>query len=223
MEKAQVIALLEKYWQAETTIVEEQALADYFRGGRVDADLLVFSDLFAYFREEAQVSAGPDFGDRILERLALEESAGVVNAADMRAVDMQAADMQAADMRAVAKPPAVVTADVTAPGEVPAIVPTREPFRFGVLAAAAAIFAIVAGLHLLTPAGRPTILASNDTAATMHEKTARTPEKLTAVPEAGFTDTYDDPEKALAAVRHALLIASNHLNQGRRQLTAAHK
>lgn len=213
MEKAQVIALLEKYWQAETTIVEEQALADYFRGGRVDADLLVFSDLFAYFHEEAQVSAGPDFGDRILERLALEESAGVVNAADMRAVDM----------RAVAKPPAVVTADVTAPGEVPAIVPTREPFRFGVLAAAAAIFAIVAGLHLLTPAGRPTILASNDTAATMHEKTARTPEKLTAVPEAGFTDTYDDPEKALAAVRHALLIASNHLNQGRRQLTAAHK
>jgi len=28
-------------------------------------------------------------------------------------------------------------------------------------------------------------------------------------------DTYDDPEKALAAVRHALLIASTHMNEGK--------
>lgn len=32
---------------------------------------------------------------------------------------------------------------------------------------------------------------------------------------ATIKDTYDDPEKALAAVRHALLIASTHMNEGK--------
>lgn len=185
MEKAQVLTLLEKYWQAETTIAEEQALAAYFQGGQVDPELLVYSDLFAYFREEAQITAGPGFGDRILQRLGmpLEEETPPL--------------------------PARKPFD-------PAVLPTRKSFGLGVLAAAAAILAMVAGLYLLTPAGRPTILASNDTAV-------KRPEKMIVAPEARFPDTYDDPEKALAAVRHALLIASNHLNQGRRRITGANK
>jgi len=32
---------------------------------------------------------------------------------------------------------------------------------------------------------------------------------------ATIKDTYDDPEKALAAVRHALLVASTHMNEGK--------
>jgi hypothetical protein len=80
MEKALVIALLEKYWQAETTIAEEQALADYFRQGPVDPGLEAYRDVFSYFREEARVSAGPGFGNRILQRLGLplEEATPVV-------------------------------------------------------------------------------------------------------------------------------------------------
>jgi hypothetical protein len=79
MEKATVISLLEKYWQAETTVAEEQALAAYFQGADVDPGLQAYSDLFSYFHEEGQVSAGPGFGNRILQRLGLpldEKGAG---------------------------------------------------------------------------------------------------------------------------------------------------
>ena len=162
MEKATVIALLEKYWQAETTIAEEQALAAYFRGDAVEDELLPYRELFVYFHEEAQVSAGPGFGDRILQRLGLpleEEQAPVVPIA-------------------------------------------REPFQRGIAAAAAAIILIVAGLFLQKPARQPTILAASHARA---------------------TDTYEDPEKALAAVRRALLVASKNLNEGRRQLAGDRK
>ena len=72
MEKATVIQLLEKYWQAETTIAEEKMLADYFRGHEDPGpELAPYRDLFAYFGQEAQVTAGPDFGTRILERVGL--------------------------------------------------------------------------------------------------------------------------------------------------------
>src|ERR1700744_796786 len=81
MEKATVMALLEKYWQAQTTVGEEQALAAYFQGNQVDPDLLLYSDLFAYFSEEAEVTAGSDFGERILERLGLAADGTAVSAA----------------------------------------------------------------------------------------------------------------------------------------------
>jgi hypothetical protein len=71
-----------------------------------------------------------------------------------------------------------------------------RPFRSGLISAAAVVLIIIAGLYLITP-------------------------KPTAQPPATakVTDTYDDPEKALASVRHALLIASAHLNEGRKQIT----
>lgn len=169
MEKALVIALLEKYFQAETTIAEEQTLAAYFQGDEVDPGLEGYRDLFSYFHEEAQVSAGPDFGDRILQRLGLPLDAPVVPLA-------------------------------------------REPFRLGVAAAAAAIVIIVAGLFLMEPPVQPGMLADNRIAA----QTMRTD-------RTHIIDTYDDPQQALAAVRHALLIASRNLNQGRREITGAHK
>jgi hypothetical protein len=148
MEKATVIALLEKYWQAETTLGEEKALAEYFRR-QPDPDLESYRDLFLYFGREAQVSAGPDFENRILQRVHL------------------------------------------------AARPARK-FHLGFIAAAASICAIVAGLFLLTPRERNPGIAS-------------------AAPMA-IADTYNDPEQALAAVRHALLVASTHLNEGRRSI-----
>lgn len=168
MEKAQVIILLEKYWQAETTIAEEQALAGYFREGPVDPELEAYREVFSYFREEARVSAGPGFGNRILQGLGLPLDE-----------------------------------------ETPVVPMTRQSFRLGVMGAAAAILLVVAGLFLLRPLGQPTMLADNQTRP--------------ATQRSQITDTYDDPQQALAAVRRALLVASRNLNQGRREITGTSK
>jgi hypothetical protein len=187
MEKATALALLEKYWQAETTIAEEAALAAYFCGGEVDAELLPYCELFIYFQEETQISAGPDFGDRILQRLGLP-------------LDAEAA---------------------------PVVPVAREPFRLGMAAAAAAILLVVTSLFLLKPVGEPAILAdtrpTGQTASGAGIAAASSTGQGRSTERAVVTDTYDDPEQALAAVRHALLIASRNLNQGRRRLTGAHK
>jgi hypothetical protein len=180
MEKATVIALLEKYWQAETTIAEEQALAAYFQGPDVDPELQGYGDLFSYFHEEAQISAGPGFGNRILQRLGLpldEEETPAAGAFETSG------------------------APVAGRAEVPVVPMTRRPFRWGVAGAAAAIVLVVAGLFLLEPVGHRTMLAD----------------------KSAITDTYDDPEQALAAVRHALLVVSKNLNQGRREITGSRK
>jgi hypothetical protein len=141
MEKAYIIALLEKYWRAETSVEEEKALAAYFKSGIVDADLEPYCDLFAYFEEEAQVSPGAGFESRILQ----------------------------------------------------AITPVRH-FSWSLVAAAAAVLVVVAGVFIFQPS----------------------PPRATV---ARITDTYENPEQALAAVRHALLVASVHLNEGQKQIT----
>ena len=148
MEKSTVIGLLEKYFQAETTLAEEKALAEYFEDV-VDPELAPYQEMFRYFGQESEVTAGPAFGERILQRVGLSAR------------------------------------------------PARR-FHLGFIAAAASICAIVAGLFWMTPGDRKTTPAVAVT--TIH-------------------DTYDDPEQALAAVRHALLIASTHLNEGRRSIT----
>jgi hypothetical protein len=71
-------ALLEKYWQTETTVEEEKTLATYFRGPGIDPDLEPFRELFAYFEEEGKVTPGEDFESRILERIHQADAAPVV-------------------------------------------------------------------------------------------------------------------------------------------------
>lgn len=96
------------------------------------------------------------------------------------------------------------------------LMPARErsswlgSFNGGMMAAAAAVLVVVSGLFLFTPQ-TPTIqptIAAGTTAGTNAGTTA-----------GQIPDTYDDPGQALAAVRHALLIASAHLNEGRKQIT----
>ena len=161
MEKATVVELLEKYFEAGTTVAEERALAEYFRRqDDLDPDLAPYRDLFLYFGEETLVTAGPDFESRIL----------------------QCVGLSGAPVR-----------------------PART-FDGGFLAAAACITAIVACIFLLAPEGGKHTGFS----------TAQAP-VVTAPATIG--DTYKDPKQALAAVRHALLIASTHLNEGRRSIT----
>jgi hypothetical protein len=178
MEKATVIALLEKYWRTETTVEEEKALMAWFNspgpqpgsdhgpGPDGDPDLEPYRALFAYFEQESQVTPGPDFEARILQHIGITEiPAGTA--------------------------------------ETPAKVRKLHPFRNGLTAAAAIITAITIGLFLLKPAipDGPGPIAQTPKTAPM------------------IKDTYDDPQQALAAVRHALLIASVHLNEGRKQIT----
>jgi hypothetical protein len=174
MEKITIIALLEKYWQAGTTIAEEKMLADYFRtADDLDPELAPYRDLFLYFEQETQVRPEPGFEERILERVGLRTQ-------------------------------------------------RRPIFRIGFIAAAASICAIVAGLMLLTPHAdeRPPAIASTTYPGQAIASTVRPRQ---TIPSTAIQDTYEDPEQALAAVRHALLVASTHLNEGRRSLTGAKK
>ena len=80
--------------------------------------------------------------------------------------------------------------------------PVRR-LRFG-YAAAAAVLLCVCSLFLV-------VRLSRDRAGEAPRITSRVnPQAAVAI-----KDTYDDPEKALAAVRHALLIASTHMNEGK--------
>lgn len=69
MEQDVIAALLEKYWQAETTVAEERQLADYFRQPGIPPEWEPWRNVFAYFEEEAQVRPGKDFESKLLQRI----------------------------------------------------------------------------------------------------------------------------------------------------------
>lgn len=69
MESGEIKALLDRYWQAETTLEEEALLAMYFRQPEVDADLEPVRELFAWKEEEGRIGPGADFDRRLLERI----------------------------------------------------------------------------------------------------------------------------------------------------------
>jgi hypothetical protein len=75
MEQTEIRALLEKYWQAETTVEEERVLAEYFRQVEIEADLEPMRGLFEWREEEAGLKPGADFDSRMLERIAEMETA----------------------------------------------------------------------------------------------------------------------------------------------------
>jgi hypothetical protein len=160
MTQREIKALLEKYWQTETTLEEERQLAEYFRRPDVDPALESFRPMFAWLAEESQLTPDEGFDHRMLQRIA----------------------------------------------------PTRSirP-AFGYAAAAAVILCIAISFFLSTGPGTtpppPDVAAANPKPVT-NAKPAVTHENE-------IKDTYDDPQKALAAVRHALLIASVRINQGR--------
>jgi hypothetical protein len=76
MEQAKIRALLEKYWQAETSVEEERALAEYFRQPEIPADLEPVRGVFAWREEEAELRPGADFDSRMLRRIGDMEGSG---------------------------------------------------------------------------------------------------------------------------------------------------
>jgi hypothetical protein len=158
MEQAEIRALLDKYWTAETSLEEERQLADYFRRPEIDPALEPFRSLFDWRAEEAELTPGEDFDHRMLERIAPTPSL-----------------------------------------RIPSI---------GYAAAAAVILCICISFFLTVSSPGP-----GHSVATSAPPPAVVPASPAVRHE--IKDTYDDPQQALAAVRHALLIASNGISKGR--------
>ena len=78
MEQVKIRALLEKYWQAETSVEEERVLAEFFRQPEIPVDLEPVRGMFEWREEEAELKPGADFDSRILRRIAEMEGGGKV-------------------------------------------------------------------------------------------------------------------------------------------------
>ena len=60
--------LLERYWQAETTLEEEEILRTFFCQKDIPADMQQYAPLFTYEKEETRTDRlGDDFDEHILE------------------------------------------------------------------------------------------------------------------------------------------------------------
>lgn len=57
MESSKINALLDKYFEAETTTAEENTLKTYFAGASVAPEHLPYQTLFQHFTEQKQVKA----------------------------------------------------------------------------------------------------------------------------------------------------------------------
>lgn len=61
--------LLERYWNCETSLEEEQILRSFFRQKEIPAHLLRYKLLFAYLEAEKEVGLGNDFDSKVLARI----------------------------------------------------------------------------------------------------------------------------------------------------------
>lgn len=66
MDIDRIHTLLEKYWNCETSVSEEQELQEFFNFGDVPADLQQFVPVFAYKQNQQSISLSDDF-ERKLE------------------------------------------------------------------------------------------------------------------------------------------------------------
>ncbi|HUB59795.1 MAG TPA: hypothetical protein VL978_03775 [Puia sp.] len=195
MEQAEIRVLLEKYWRAETTVGEERELAEFFRQAEIPADLEPVRGVFVWRDEEAEVRPGADFDRRVLERIRAMEDEGTSGAR--------------------------VARDGVVRG-------------FSIRFAAAAAVILCLGIGLLIPAispgpggaglggpgsvgrgsGAPVSVGPGLGEPGSGGPGIGGPSSEPMVAGMTITDTYTDPNKALAAVRKALLVASVRMNTG---------
>jgi hypothetical protein len=69
MDYKKIEQLLERYWQCETSLEEENALRDFFTNGEVPAGLLPYKELFVYQKEQQIEGLGADFDARMLSKV----------------------------------------------------------------------------------------------------------------------------------------------------------
>lgn len=66
MDSKYIEQLLERYWQCETSLEEEEQLRDFFSGNDVPGHLLRYKDLFVYQQLQQEMHLGEDFDTRVL-------------------------------------------------------------------------------------------------------------------------------------------------------------
>ncbi len=67
-------ALLEKYFDGETSLEEEARLRDYFNGGKVEDDLKVYQPLFQHFSQEQEQALSDEFDGKLFQRMGSTEA-----------------------------------------------------------------------------------------------------------------------------------------------------
>ncbi len=78
MDSNEIKQLLEKYWNCETSLEEEQQLREYFRGNNVPESLKETSELFRYFEKQKKESLVQGFDGEIMNRIKAESPQGKV-------------------------------------------------------------------------------------------------------------------------------------------------
>lgn len=61
--------LMERYWNCETSLEEEQILRSFFRQKEIPAHLLRYKALFAYQEAEKEIGLGDDFDAKVLAQV----------------------------------------------------------------------------------------------------------------------------------------------------------
>lgn len=61
--------LLEKYWEGETSLQEEETIKQYFNNGSIAPELEQYQPLFQFLKEEQDVMISDDFEKRLLEQI----------------------------------------------------------------------------------------------------------------------------------------------------------
>jgi len=77
MEFNNITQLLNKYWEGETSLQEEEKLKQYFTKEKVAQEHLEFQPLFQFFKEEQDVMISDDFEKRLLKQIENEPQAKV--------------------------------------------------------------------------------------------------------------------------------------------------
>jgi hypothetical protein len=192
MTYAQISELLDRYWDGETTLEEERQIKAYFTAGSVDARLQKVAPLFAVLRQEQGITA---------TSMPSAPAMRVSHVAARRRWLAAAALVGAAALGgwwAMRSPAPDSTVATTLP--VPAVVQPVLPVAPPEVATA--------------PTTQPRLAAKKT-----RKKTSGSAVVInqTPPPVSPDTDTYDDPEKALAEIRAALSLVSGKLNKGKKE------
>ena len=78
MDSNEIKQLLEKYWNCETSLEEEQQLREYFRGNNIPESLKETSELFRYFETQKKDSLIQGFDGEVMKRIKEERPQGKV-------------------------------------------------------------------------------------------------------------------------------------------------
>ena len=78
MDSKYIEALLEKYWNAETTLEQEQELCEFFQGAAVPENLNEAAILFRYFEVEKLKKLNENFDDDVTKKLPQRQGGKII-------------------------------------------------------------------------------------------------------------------------------------------------